>query len=501
VPTGESLVVVRTTEARTPNAVDILARIAHPSVFTIRSAGRFDSLSEPDERQREPAATETLSDCGAELAASHQLDPSTRSQSLLPALRDCEGAIERARAHLGEAARLEYGITHAAEWLLDNAYLIRSHIAEIRHNLPDNHNRFLPVLVEANAPSRSVRLRIYRIAADLIHRTAYRISPESIVSFLSGYQRHAPLTIAELWVLPLMLRLVLLQRLRRLAEFASLRQHQKERADFWANRLVHAAHRGPQQFEAILGEFDLDGGELTPHFITRLGEQLQKEEPALAPIQKWIEAKTGFNLADINLREHADEANDLLYISTAIGSLRQLSEMQYPVIVESVSRMEEILRGDPSGVHPQSDFATRDRCRQIVEETARQSKMPEWAVANLAVELAQDAPRNSREGCVAFYLLDAGLPELEKRVKRRLSWRQRRLRFIFRHPTLVYLGGIGTVTTAIAGAFLVAAYAMGVGSPLLFLLLGVLALVPASDLALCLVQMWLAWSVARRALP
>ena len=145
----------------------------------------------------------------------------------------------------------------------------------------------------------------------------------------------------------------------------------------------------PEQFEQIVTELDRDGNELTPHFIARLGEQLHKEESALAPIQKWIEAKTGSHLADIILREHAEEANDLMFISTAIGSLRQLSELQYPKIVEAVSRMEAILREDPSGIHARSDFATRDRCRRVVEESARQSKTSEWDVARLAVQLAQ----------------------------------------------------------------------------------------------------------------
>ena len=306
--------------------------------------------------------------------------------------RSCESAKLQSSARgpiLAEAARLDYGITHAAEWLLDNAYLIRSHIAEIRHNLPDNHNKILPVLADTNSP---VRLRVYHLAADLIYRTGHRVAPESIVSFLNAYQQQAPLTIAELWVFPLMLRLVLLQRLRRLSELTSLRQHQKELADFWANRLLNAAHRGPEQFEQIVAELDRDGNELTPHFIARLGEQLHKEESALAPIQKWIEEKTGSRLADIILREHAEEANDLMFITSAIGSLRQLSELQYPKIVEAVSRMEAILREDPSGIHARSDFATRDRCRRIVEEAARQSKTSEWSVARLAVELAQRCP-------------------------------------------------------------------------------------------------------------
>ncbi len=495
---GESLVVVQATEAQTTDVIEVLRRIAHPFVFAIRPGLRFDSSREPDQTLREPVTMASLPACAAELAASHQLDTSTKSLSLLPTLRGCEAPIESARADLAEAARLDYGISHAAEWLLDNTYLIRSHIADIRHNLPANHNKVLPVIVDT---SSRVRLRIYHIAADLIHRTGYRVSPESIVSFLNAYQEQAPLTIAELWVFPLMLRLVLLQRLQRLAELASRRQHQKETADFWANRLLNAAQRGPEQFEGIVNELDRDGNELTPHFIARLGEQLHREEPALAPIQKWIEAKTGFHLADINLREHAEEANDLMFISTAIGSLRQLSELQYPKIVETVSRMEAILREDPSGIHARSDFGTRDRCRRVVEESARQSKSSEWSVARLAIELAQGRASNSREGCVAFYLLDEGLLELERRVGRRLSWRERRLRFLYRHPALLYLGGIAILTIGIVTVFLFAAHAMGVSSPLMLVFLGVLALVPASELVLYSVQIGLAWFTPPRTLP
>ena len=95
-----------------------------------------------------------LPDFAARLAESHELEPLTRSKSVLPILRRCEIALERARADLAEAARLEYGITHAAEWLLDNAYLIRSNMADIRHNLPDNHNKILPVLKTPSVPSR-----------------------------------------------------------------------------------------------------------------------------------------------------------------------------------------------------------------------------------------------------------------------------------------------------------------------------------------------------------
>ena len=211
------------------------------------------------------------------------------------------------------------------------------------------------------------------------------------------------------------------------AERTSVRQHQKELADFWADRLLNAANQGDDTFNRMLAQLDRQGTP-TPHFIARLGEQLHKEESVLAPIHKWIEDKTGLRLADILLREHAEEANELMSISSAIGSLRQLSELRYPKIVESVSYMESVLREDPSGIHARSDFATRDRSRRIVEEVARKSRLTEWAVARQAVELSQQASADSRKGCVAYYLLDEGLLQLEKLVKSRVSWRQRRLR-------------------------------------------------------------------------
>jgi cyclic beta-1,2-glucan synthetase len=293
---------------------------------------------------------------------------------------------------------------------------------------------------------------------------------------------------------------VLLETIRRLAERTSLRQHQKELADFWSNRLLNAAQRSPEQFDRIVAQLDRDGDELTSHFLARFSEQLHKEESLLLPIQKWIEAKTGRPLAEIVHDEHVEEANDLMLIGDAIGSLRQLSELRYPKIVEAVSHMEAILRTDPAGIHPRSDFSTRDRCRRTVEAIARHSSTPELEVARQVVEVASQANANTLDGCIAYHLLDDGLPALERRLHCRVSWRERQLRFFYRHPTLLYLGGLSLLTAAIGGGFLFAASIAG-ASPLTLFLLGVLALIPASELATFLLQTTLAWALPPRVLP
>ncbi|MFN0101070.1 MAG: GH36-type glycosyl hydrolase domain-containing protein [Bryobacteraceae bacterium] len=495
---GESLVVVEATEDQAADVIGVLRHISHPSVFAIRPGLGFGAATETVRQRREPATMANLPDLAVELAFSHELERSTRSRPLLPILRECELVIERARADLAEAARLEYGVSHEAEWLLDNAYLIRSHIADIRHNLPDNHNKILPVLTDRSVP---IRLRVYQLAAELIDATGHRVTTETIISFLDAYQKRSPLTIGELWVFPLMLRLVLLERLRRLSELASLRQHQKELADFWADRILNAAHRSHEQLEETIAELDRRANALTPHFIERLGEQLHQEESAFAPIQKWIQDKTEQSFVDIVRGEHADEANDLMLIASAIGSLRQLSELNYSKIVEAVSRMEAILREDPAGIHARGDFATRDRCRRVVEAAARQSKFSEWDVARLAVDIALKAPPGGREQCVAYYLLDDGLATLEKHLRRRVPAREMWLRFLYRHRTLLYLGGLAAITAGLLAIFRLAAQSAGVVSEWMLLFLGILALFPASELATYLLQMFLTWIFPPRVLP
>jgi hypothetical protein len=163
--------------------------------------------------------------------------------------------------------------------------------------------------------------------------------------------------------------------------------------------------------------------------------------------------------------------------------------------------MEAILRQDPAGIHGRSDFATRDRGRRAVETAARQSKLPEWDVARLAVDLAQSAPPGSRQQCVAYYLVDEGLSELKKRLRHGTAWRERCLRFPQRHRTLFYLSGLAALTMGLSGTFWFAARSAGLVSQWTLLLLVILAVLPASELATYLLQAFLTWILPPRVLP
>ncbi len=57
--------------------------------------------------------------------------------------------------------------------------------------------------------------RVYDLALETISHGDGRVDPESLGSFVAAYQTLADLTLGELWAIPIMLRLALIENLRR----------------------------------------------------------------------------------------------------------------------------------------------------------------------------------------------------------------------------------------------------------------------------------------------
>ena len=192
--------------------------------------------------------------------------------------------------------------------------------------------------------------------------------------------------------------------------------------------------------------------------------------------------------------ERQHQAADQVSIANSIGSLRFLAVMDWREFVEAMSIAERTLREDPAGVYGRMDFATRDHYRHVIEKIAKRSTVSEVDVARKAVQLAQAAasrsPVDERAAHVGFYLIDRGLPELERIAGMRMPLNETVRRYGERYPLWLYLGPIALLTALFAGNLLSHARASGAQGWLL-LLCGVLAALCASQLAVALVN-WLA---------
>ena len=95
-------------------------------------------------------------------------------------------------------------VSKAAEWLLDNSYQVQRAAQQIARYLPDEFYRRLPGLAN---PGEEGLPRVFAIAQSYLHASRLQLSMPSVVQFVRAYQDGTPLSIAELWAFPTMLRL------------------------------------------------------------------------------------------------------------------------------------------------------------------------------------------------------------------------------------------------------------------------------------------------------
>ena len=135
-------------------------------------------------------------------------------------IQEYQTVLHKAYIQFTQAPKQEIALSYAAEWILDNYYVIEQSIRQIREDLPAGYYHQLPLLSEgphANLP------RIYAVALQLTFLPGNALDTEQVQHFIRVYQDVQPLLMSELWALPIMLRISLLQRLTELVEPIALR--------------------------------------------------------------------------------------------------------------------------------------------------------------------------------------------------------------------------------------------------------------------------------------
>ena len=483
---GETLVIVEVNVNQARAALSILreSEDARPQTFIIRPhrrvAGRVAEF-----QRGERFSSERLPRYATRLADQHAgALRYRRPQPLWERLRDCERTIDAITLDLAQAVQLEQSVSVSAEWLLDNAYVIQRQLADVRRNLSHQLYNALPIL---ETGARRGEPRAYDLAAELVAHTDAELIETDVVSFLNSYQKVSSLSMGELWALPLLLRLALAQNLSYLATSIDEQQHEFEWADFWANRLLVAARRAPDQLLTMLAELSREHSDPSAVFADRLIDQLQGEALVLGPVLAWLELKWGSPVFETIAAEEHRHVADQTTIANGIGSLRLLARLDWRDVFEQTSQVEAVLRSEPADVYRRMDFPTRDRYRHAVEEIARRSRATEVETALAAVAAAQSNGRDY-QGHVGYYLIDSGRAELESQVGYHPTVPQAIRLNVLRKPTLSYLGAVSLATVGVLGATLALAVAAGPLPPLLFAALGLLALLPASELAIQVVN-------------
>lgn len=461
---------------------------------------------------------------GRHLAHHHRLAAKSGRNQLLRRLADNEESIIDACAHLIAATQSGYQVTPAAEWLLDNFYVIEEQIHTAQRHLPKDYSQQLPRL--SHGESRGLP-RVYDLALEAIAHGDGRIDPDSLRGFISAYQETQSLMLGELWAIPIMLRLALIENLRRVALYIKQSRIHRNLACEWAQRLIQCAEDDPNKLILVVAEMAHTNPPMQSAFVAEFVRRIQAQNPSLLLPLSWLSqslAESNQNIESMLQADAQHQAADQVSVSNSIASLRLLSAIDWRLFVEHLSHVEQCLRLDPSKTYHEMDFATRDQYRHGVEQLARHSPVSELEVAKIAIDLSVRAMRKSTDGQSAsapasaifleeikssldvrlmhpgYYLIGDGKLALEELLDFKLPLQQRWRRYLMRFPLGLYVSAIGLLSI---GALYLLARSMRLEAESVVLLttITVLSIVAMSQFGVTTVNWFVTMMTAPKSLP
>ncbi len=437
---------------------------------------------------------ERLEERALALAASLTVDPDPRrrARDTFPRFEDNVRVLRAAYRTLADDVRTEQFLPPAADWFLDNFHLITAEITDVRRNLPRSYYQTLPALASREHAGQA---RVYAIAVELIRHSDSRLTRQQLIQFLNSYQRVAPLTIGELWAWPSMLKLALIENLRRLVDELLAARTARRAADSYVAR---ADESGSSQV--------LPAGP-DAAFLVQLLHRVREYGIRLSDMRSAVDAHFAAQqtTAEDTIRgEHQRQAVAQVSVANAVTSLRLCATLDWQQYVEAVSLVEQVLQRDPAGAYGRMDFLSRDEQRQAVEALAPASGERQIQVALKAIENARqattDGSTGDRAAHVGYHLVDRGRRDLEEDLAYRPGVGIRATRALVRHASGLYLGAIAVVTGLLLAAAVSYAGQAG-GMPSVQFLVALLMLLPASDLAIACVHRAVVLVVGPRRLP
>lgn len=437
---------------------------------------------------------EDLEKHAVELARNHVVDRGRRnSRWLIPRLNDNFSFISETYKALNDDIRNMFATDPAAEWLLDNFYIIEEQYRDIKKNLSKGYYSQLPVLKTGYLSGYP---RVYAVALEVVAHTDGRIDEKVLTNFIRAYQSQTLLSIGELWALAIMLRIALIENIRHICEKIIESQHQWHKAEEMAERLSAGIDGEADNLFRFVKDKMSGINSISPSFVEHLLQILRKQGGKVAAVAHYLDERLVEQNSSTEIMtglEHQLQAARQVSLGNTITSLRLVSNIDWSDIFETLSHVEHILRQDPAGVYQHMDFESRDYYRHQVEKLSKKYDTTEINVARKAVECAaENAPQDDSENALrhlGYYLVGRGRKCLEEKIEFRPYGIGGIIRALKAHPSPVYIGSIVLITAVTVICFVCYGYrTAGLIGMLSAILIGLLLLVPASELAITLVN-------------
>ena len=89
------------------------------------------------------------------------------------------------------------------------------------------------------------------------------------------------LNLGELWAIPIMLRLALIENLRRVTSRLMIARHDRDLADLWVERLQEMAEKKPSHLVVVVADMAQSTLPLSSAFVGEFTQRLSRQSPAM----------------------------------------------------------------------------------------------------------------------------------------------------------------------------------------------------------------------------
>ncbi len=326
-----------------------------------------------------------------------------KNSNLLKQLKNDMEYIKETYDTLSNFSELGISTHLAGEWILDNFYAVQKEAYSLINGLKN--------VGWANSQQFNTYTRIYALVFEFVKNVDGKITIDNIREFLNGYTQAQYISIEELWALPAMIKIALIQNIKQICEKIMYAEKQKYKVESIIERLILREKPQNKRFDLVFK--DTNRMQINLPFIEYMAYRLRElgeKGTEYADVFDNQVFRLGTTVDDVVSKQHLDVAIDQISIGNSILSLKNINSINFAKEFINVSDIDVILSKEKANIYSKMSEETLSQYRDKVCELAKKLEVSEKYICSEIIELCE-INKGLKSHC-GYYLFSDGLEEL-----------------------------------------------------------------------------------------